>query len=290
MKTTSYQLFAQLCESFVVEVSSTANIIGTLKGGNQVLKYLHSQQGLGHEQQYKPIAKIAWSDLKDAYRGAWVIMQYKNGVGAIKQDRGSYYAVASIGGEVKAYDDTRGGNILNFLKSELGGNPVKMWSGTETGKTKELKSKRKGIQQELEKTTVMNQDTLVQKFSPLWNKAMTAAIADIKGMVSNMIKNDAFEKAERKLSQLKRLDQGIMSLEAGESQRPDFLNSAISQAIHMAAAHYYPDETGEVTKSYHGYSSQRPEGIQMLLKDVSSGDQKKLGAILSFFKRALITG
>jgi hypothetical protein len=290
MKATSYQLFAQLCESLVFEASTTGAIINKFPGGPQVLKQLHSEADLGHEQQYKPLAKIAWSELKDAYRGAWVIMQYAKGTGAIKSTGGSYVAAASTGGEVKNFSDSRGGNVLNFLKSELGGNPVKMFVGTDTGKTKELKKKRQTGKADLEKSTIINQDSLVQKFAPLWNKAMTAAMADIKGMVSNMIKNDAFEKAGKKLEQLKRLDAGIMSLEAGESQRPDFLNAAISQAIHLSAHHYYPDETGDISRNYNGYTAQRSDGITHLLQDISAGDQKKLGTILSFFKRALITG
>jgi hypothetical protein len=293
MKATSYQIFAQLCESLVFEASSSMDIIRGLPGGAEVVKQLHREGDLGHEQAYKPIAKIAWSELKDSYRGAWVIMKYPNGVGAIRAtggNTGSYVAAASTGGEVKNYSDSRGGNVLNFLKSELGGNPQKMWAGQDTGNTKTLKKTRQQAKQSLEKATVLNQDTLVQKFSPLWNKAMTTAIADIKGHVANQIKNDAFEKAERKIAQLKKLDQAIMSLDAGEKQRPEFLNAAISQAIHMAAHHYYPNETGEINRSYHGYSAQRPEGMQLLLKDISSGDQKKLGAVLSFFKRALITG
>lgn len=293
MKATSYQLFSQLCEGIVFEASSSMAIIQGLPGGAEVIKQLHREGDLGHEQAYKPIAKIAWSELKDSYRGAWVIMKYPRGVGAIKAtggSTGSYVAAASTGGEVKNYSDSRGGNVLNFLKSELGGNPQKMWAGSDTGKTKTLKKTRQQNKQSLEKATTMTNDTLVQKFAPLWNKAMTAAIADIKGMISNMIKNDAFEKAGRKLDQLKRLDNAVMSLEGGETQRPDFLNGAISQAVHMAAHHYYPDETGEISRSYSGYSSQRPEGIQMLLKDISSGDQSKLGTVLSFFKRALITG
>ena len=293
MKLQSYQLFSQMCESVVFEASTSMDIIKGLPGGAEVIQQLHREGDLGHEQAYKPIAKIAWSELKDSYRGAWVIMKYPKGVGAIKAtggNTGSYVASASTGGPAQTYSDSRGGNVLDFLKRTLGGNPVKMWAGNDTGNTKTLKQSRYQDKQNLEKATTMTNDTLVQKFSPLWNKAMTAAIADIKGMVSNMIKNDAFEKAGRKLDQLKRLDQGIMGLEAGEAQRPDFLNGAISQAIHMAAHHYYPDETGDIQKNYNGYTAQRSEGIQHLLKDISAGDQKKLGTVLSFFKRALITG
>ena len=290
MKATSYQLFARLCEGIVFEASTTGAIINKFPGGPQVLKQLHSEADLGHEQQYKPLAKIAWSELKDAYRGAWVIMQYPKGTGAIKSTGGSYVAAASTGADVQNFSDSRGGNVLDFLKRTLGGNPVKMFVGTDTGKTKELKKARQAGKKDLEKSTIINQDSLVQKFAPLWNKAMTAAVADIKGMVSNMIKNDAFEKAGKKLEQLKRLDAGIMGLEVDSNSRPEFLNSAISQAIHLAAHHYYPDETGDISRNYNGYTAQRSDGITHLLQDISAGDQKKLGAVLSFFKRALITG
>ena len=293
MKATSYQLFAQLCESVVFEASTTGAIISSLKGGPQILKHLHQQADLGHTQQYKPISKIAWSELKDSYRGAWVIMQYPKGTGAIKAtggNTGSYVAAASTGGEAQNFSDSRGGNVLDFLKRNLGGNPIKMWAGTETGKTKELKKARQATKQSVEKANVTSPEALVKKFSPLWVKAMTTAQADIKGMVQNMIKNDAYEKAERKIQQLRKLDDGIMSIESDSTAKPEFLNAAISQAIHMAASHYYPDETGDISRNYNGYTAQRSDGITHLLQDISAGDQKKLGAVLSFFKRALIAG
>ena len=291
MNINSYKLFAQLCESIMFEDSSTMGLINGLPGGQQVVKYLHSQQGLGHAQDYKQIAKIAWSELKDAYRGAWVIMQYKNGVGAIKQQNGTYYAVASKGEAPVSFQDGRGGNVMDFLKGQLGGNPIKLWVGRESGKTKDIKTQRANAKKELEKTTTVTPEALVTKFKPLWIKAMTVAQADIKGMVTNMIKNDAYEKAERKLRQLRNLDDGILSLESDANSKPDFLQTAISQAITMTASHYYPDETGNITRSYSsGFTPERHEGVQHVLKDISAGDQAKLGTVLAFFKRALITG
>ena len=291
MNINSYKLFAQLCESIIFEDSSTMGLINGLPGGQQVVKYLHSQQGLGHAQDYKQIAKIAWSELKDAYRGAWVIMQYKNGIGAIKQQSGTYYAVASSGEAPVAFQDGRGGNVMDFLKGKLGGNPIKLWVGRETGTTKDLKQKRLKSKQELEKTTTISPEALATKFKPLWVKAMTVAIADIKGHVSNQIKNDAFEKAERKLGQLKRLNDALLSLESDKSTKLDFLNTAIGTAVTMGASHYYPDQTGNITRSYSsGLVPDSQEGVQQLLKDISAGDQAKLGTVLSFFKRALITG
>jgi len=294
MNNNGYKLFAQLCENVMFEASSSMELIKGLPGGAQVIQHLHREGDLGHTQSYRPISKISWSELKDSYRGAWVIMQYKNGVGAIKAtggNTGSYVAAASTGGAVENYSDSRGGNVLDFLKSKLGGNPIKLWAGKETGDTKQLKKTRAQAKQELEKTTTLTPDALVKKFSPLWVKAMTVAQADIKGMVQNMIKNDAYEKAERKLRQLRLLDDGIMSIESDKTTKPDFLNAAIGQAITMTASHYYPDETGNISRSYSsGFTPERQEGVQHVLKDISAGDQAKLGTLLAFFKRALITG
>jgi hypothetical protein len=60
----------------------------------------------------------------------------------------------------------------------------------------------------------------------------------------------------------------------------------------MAASHHYPDETGEITKGYSrgNYSSQNSEGPTRILQDIAKGDNSKLGTVLAFFKRALISG
>jgi len=292
MRLESCQLFARLCESTLVEASSTLDMVKGHPGAQQTVQYLHTKMGLSHDQQYQPIPKILWNDLKSNYKGTWVLIKGATGTGAIKYDGRSYTAVASAGGEPATKTDDRGGNILDFLKGQIG-NPksYKFFTGKEQGKVKDVQRKR----QELRGTsspTEMNQEKLLTKFRPLWVKAMNAAIADVKGHVANQIKNDAFEKAKHKLEHIQRLQNGIDALEVG-GDTPGFLNTAINSAVLMAASHYYPDETGEITRSRYGsgsYSSQFPEGPQKLLKDISSGDTSKIGTILAFFKRSLISG
>jgi hypothetical protein len=61
----------------------------------------------------------------------------------------------------------------------------------------------------------------------------------------------------------------------------------------MAASNHYPEQTGNIERSRwgsSGYSAQFSEGPAQLLKDISAGDQKKLGTVLGFFKRTLISG
>lgn len=265
------------------------NLIAGLPGGQQVVKYLHSQEKLSHKQAYHKTDKISWNDLKDSYRGSWVIMKYPKGVGAIKQTQGTYYAVASTGGKVETFSDSRGGNIMDFLKSKLGGKPSALYTGTDRGEVKDIQQKRASQKGDM-KGREMSTEVLVAKFKPLWVRAANAAIADIKGMVGIMVKNNSFDKASNKISQLRSLSDALNSLENEEGTTPDIFQKAVRTAVVLAGAHYYPDETGEITRHYGGsYNGANDAGVKHLLSDISSGDTSKLGTILSFFKRSLIS-
>lgn len=288
MRPESYQLFAKLCEGYLDEASTSLNLITGTPGGKEVIQALHKDMDLAHDQDYRPVEKISWSELKDAYKGAWVIIVGSKGAGAIKARSGTYDAVASAGGPVDTTSDGRGGNILDFLKSKIG-KLQKFYVGKNSGNVSDKKRKRADSKKGLDKT--IDQAALVKKFKPLWVRAINAAIADVKGHIANQIKNDAFEKAKRKLSHVETLQNGLEAIEAGNSDTPGFVTNSVQMAIYMAASHYYPEQTGNINKGYgSNYSTQFHEGPQQLLKDISAGDTKKLGTVLGFFKRALITG
>lgn len=290
-KTDHYKLFAQLCES-ITEASTSMNIISGNPGGKEVIRSLHQQQGLAHNQEYRPVDKISWSELKDSYRGAWVIIQGSNGTGAIKATggtTGSYTALASTGGEVKTATDSRGGNVVDFLKGEIG-KLQKFYVGKNTSQVKDLKQKR-AERKSGAGPQVVNQETLVKKFKPLWVKALSSAIADIKGHIATQVKNDAFEKAKKKISQVENLQNALENLESGSQETPEAIRRAVNIAVLMAASHHYPEQTGDIQRSYSSsYNATRGEGPQQLLQDISKGDTAKLGTILGFFKRTLISG
>jgi hypothetical protein len=293
MKPSTHQLFARLCESFTEldEASSSIALVQNKPGAKQVIQQLHKTAGLSHNQEYKQIDKISWSDLKERYPGGWVIISGPKGTGAIKAKNKSYTALASAGGEVSELQNDKGGNILDFLQGVLGGRWANYtyYIGTEN---KYASGKKNDRRQMAPAEKSMSQEQLMNKFRPLWSRATTAAIADVKGMVATMIKNDAFEKAERKLGQLKYLERVQDAIESGNKEMPDAIKVAMSSAVGMAAYHYYPEETGNITKSRYGsstYSTERSEGPAKLLQDISNGDQKKLGTVLSFFKRSLIS-
>lgn len=292
MRPETYQLFALVCESILDEASTSLSMVQSRPGGKQVVQKLHQEKGLAHDQSYREIPKISWSELKDTRHGAWVIVNGSKGTGAIRASGGSYEAMASAGGEVQTFRNDRGGNILDFLKGIIG-NFRSFHVGSDTGAVKNVKQKRASLNATQGPKAVSN-DTLVEKFKPLWLRAMTAAQADIKGMVVNMIKNDAYEKAERKLGMLKKLDNAILSLDSGELEdAPDFVRAAVQTAVLMSASHYYPEETGEIQRQRWGsggYEATGYYGPRKLLADIANGDTKKLGTILAFFKRSLISG
>jgi hypothetical protein len=290
MRTESYQLFSQLLEGYLNEASTSLNLILDNPGGKQVVKFLHTDMGLAHDQDYRQVEKISWSELKDARSGAWVIFKGTTGTGAIRATTsGSYEATASSGGEVDSFADGRGGNVIDFLKSKIG-KLNKFYVGNNTSTVNDKRKKRKD-QQAGTDTSMVSVDTLTKKFKPLWAKAITAAIADVKGHIANQIKNDAFDKAAKKLEHVKRLQQAIESLET-DSDTPNSVRAAINVAVLMAASHHYPEQTGAISRSGYrdGYNAQRSEGGSQLMKDIAGGDQKKLGTVLTFFKRSLISG
>jgi hypothetical protein len=290
MKPESYQLFAQLLEGHLLEASSAMPVLAAKPGGPEVVKHLHQSMKLAHDLGYKPIDKISWSELKGNYAGSWVLIQGANGTGAIKAINDRYEAVASSGGEIRSIKDGKGGNILDFLKGEIG-KLQKFYTARGTRAVDDKQKKRADFKQG-DGAQEVNKETLVKKFRPLWVRAMNAAIADIKGHVANMIKNDAFAKASKKLKYIESLQASLEELEGGGADTPEFISRAVQTAIYMAASYHYPDQTGNITKSGWGggYSAQIEEGPRQLLKDISGGDTKKLGTVLGFFKRTLISG
>ena len=291
MRIESYQVFAELLEGYVNEASTTMSLIANNPGGKEVVQKLHKDMSLAHDIGYRQVDKISWSELKDSYKGAWVIIQGTKGTGAIRAKGGNYEAVASTGGETRSVSDGRGGNIIDFLKGEIG-KLNKYYVAPNTTAVADKQKKRRDAQKGA-KGVEVTQSTLVAKFKPLWARAITASIADIKGHIGNMIKNDAFEKAKKKLNRIETLQNGLEQLEAGNSDTPGFLSSAINSAVLMTASHYYPETTGTLDGSRYGsqgVSAQFNEGPAQLLKDIAAGDQKKLGTVLSFFKRSLISG
>ena len=74
MRQESYKIFAQLLEGYVDEASTSLDLISGNPGGKEVIVKLHKEMRLAHDQDYRQVDKISWSDLKGSYQGAWVII------------------------------------------------------------------------------------------------------------------------------------------------------------------------------------------------------------------------
>lgn len=289
MNIKSHQLFAQLCESIVFEDSTSLDLIKRHPGGAQVISTLHKEYGLPHDQKYERTPKMSWSIFKSVNHGSWAIIEYPGGTGAIKQMNEKYTVLASTGGAVETLRESHGGAVMNWLKSRLGGNPRALYVGRDTGDAAQKRRDRVRHAVSVEKSGV-TMDSLMIKFKPLYVKATNAAMADIKGIISMMIKNNAFYKAEAKLNQLKQLDSALQELEQRNDRIPSIFKSAINNAVILSAGHYYPEQTGAIEKrAYSALNSESSVGVDQLLKDIQNGDTNKLGTVLAFFKRGLIT-
>lgn len=291
---TAGKLFADMCREVISEASTTGDIVKSHPGGSAIMKNLHTTTDAPHDLKYQKIEKISWSELKDYSRKSWVIIIGSQGTGAIKVDDNTYNArAAKADGEVKSFRNERGGNILDFLKGEIG-KLTQFYVALKQTDTRRKKQERDNLKKSSSAGSgAVSQETLLRKFKPLWARAIQAAIADSKGHVVNMIKNDAFEKAKKKMSQIESLQNGLDSIESGDTDPPGFIRSAVNNAVLMTASYYYPEQTGTISRERYGggqSQAQFSEGPRQLLKDIESGDTAKVGTVLAFFKRALISG
>ena len=288
MKLSTHRLFAQLCESVIAEASSSMPLVQQNPGGKEVIQTLHTGHHLAHDQKYNSVPQLSWSEIKGHYNGAWVIIIGTKGTAAIRSTggtTGNYNIFASDGGEVQSTTKSNATETMAFLKNIIG-KPTQFYVGEKNDNIPHLKNVRK--QRTASVATKITPEKLIEKFRPLWIKAVTAAIAEVKGMSITMIKNDAFEKARMKVRQAEELEGVLYTLQG--QRAPDVIQTSVQMAIIMAAHYHYPELTGEISKGYRGYQAENDEGPRKLMSDIAAGDTAKLGTILGFFKRNLISG
>lgn len=295
MKPERLQLFSSLLED-LFEASTAAVEVKNHPGGIQIIKALHGQMNLPHDVKWSELPqkqRFSWTSFKDARHNNWTLVKADKGTGAFKAGRGgdAYEAIASTGGVVERFKDDRGGNIIEFLTDKIG-TPRTMYTGSTSAEFANRTKQRSELKKQPEKSGV-TVDTLINKFRPLWVKSAEKARADIKGFIINQIKSDSFSKAGLKIKRLEELSRIIDSLETGDTATPSMVEKAVRDAVVLAAAHYYPQKTGELSKGrVYGDSniiSASDEGVKLLLQDLTNGDSSKLGAILAYFRRNLVS-
>jgi hypothetical protein len=293
----NYKYFSQLCESIVSEAStSMAQFTGP--GAQEILKQLHSKEALGHDIEPKPAVRPKWTDLKDN-PGTWLLIAGNKGFGSVKfvkghwRNSGSYQVFASTGKpdpeEGNMIYSTESSNVTdanNFLKQYVG--DAKKFYYMDSQYSTELRTQRANNKPDPEGFTTTSK--LVNRFKPLFKKILIASKADINGVISNMAKNDAHHKIDKKVSRINAIDSAIHDLDNGTMN--DLLTSAVNNSIVLAARYYYPKLTGNVTSGYRyrdsNLSSDKNDGPTKILSDIANGDREKLSAVLAYLKRSLI--
>jgi hypothetical protein len=306
--TVHYTHFSNLCES-LLEASTASNYLQNSPGSQQVIRTMHARFALEHDAKWQPRADIRLSDIKELGRYGKTRRVYLLVVGS-KGSAGIYYRdpeyklVASDGGEPQIFSSNVGREILSGIK-QIAGKTNQVYMATMSGDNNAVTQKQNQRREYKKQTTGFvdptvalstNVETLVGKFRPLWAKAMQSATADIKGVIVTMIKNDAFEAAQGKISKLQRLSSMVDTIESGDLNDRELMSvmgKAITMSLFMTASHYYPDQTGEVTGSWNdrysgGPQAQSTVGAQTVIKDIAAGDNTKLATLLAFFKRSLL--
>ena len=298
-----YKYFSQLCESIVSE-ASTAMAQFNGPGAQEILKQLHSKEAFGHDVEPEPAVRPKWTDLKER-PGTWLLIAGNKGFGAVRfmasgvygrrvSSQGSYQIFASNGkpdpDEGNMVYSTFADNVTDAnssLKGIVG--DAKKFYFVDSAYSKSLKSGRAENKPEPYGKTTLN--NLVNRFKPLFKKILVASKADINGVISSMVKNDAHHKVDKKIEQVKLLDQSIQQLDNGEIS--DLLLTAVNNSLILASRYYYPDMTGNIQSSYryrhnNSLSAENSNGVSRILIDIGNGDREKLSAVLAYLKRSLI--
>lgn len=298
-----YKYFSQLCESIVSE-ASTAMAQFTGPGAQEILKQLHSKEAFGHDIRPEPVVRPKWTDLKDK-PGTWLLIAGNKGFGAVKfmasgrygrrvSSQGSYQIFASNG-----KPDPDEGNMVyssfadnvtdanSSLKGIVG--DAKKFYFVDSEYSNQLKQNR-GKNKPISDFNSINVNNLTKRFKPLFRKILVASKADINGVIANMAKNDAHHKVDKKIDQVKLLDQAIQGLD--NDAISDVLGNAVSASVILTARYYYPQLTGNVTSGYryrdNGLTAEKNDGVVKVLADIANGDREKLSAVLAYLKRSLV--
>ena len=299
----NYKYFSQLCESIVSE-ASTAMAQFTGPGAQEVLKQLHSKDALGHDVQPEPAVRPKWTDLKDK-PGSWLLIAGNKGFGAVRfMGSDTYGRRASRSGSYQIFTsngrpDPDEGNMVystfadnvtdanGLLKSIIG--DARKFYFVDSEYSKQLNQNR-GKNKPISDFNTVNVTTLTKRFKPLFRKILVASKADINGVIASMAKNDAHHKVDKKIDQVKLIDQAIQGLDNNEIS--DVLGNAVSASVILTARYYYPQLTGNVTSSYryrdNGLTTEKTEGMVKVLADIANGDREKLSAVLAYLKRSLV--
>jgi len=298
MNIESARLFVRLLEHIIDEDSTSINQLQGVPGAVPLLKKLHQQHLIPDDQQYEPVKKVPWSDLKD--NRYTLLLAGPKGAGVLQSQAGDYglYAWNTDSDSMDSKTESSGGRSIDWFQERIG-KINRLWLGrnldTVAAKRKErFALKPPGPGNYLGHGEFSRQ--MLKRFKPLWLRSLVGAQNDVKGWVNTQIKNHAFDKAKTKIDHLKALEQAVDNVEAGGDLGDiSMVAQAIMHAVNQTTHMYYPEETGGFEINRYGSRGEKPalanrEVVSKLFDDINNGDTQKLGTLLSFFRKNLVTG
>lgn len=286
--------------TYLLETSATLDYFKPMMNGPEkstravlslkpLIIHLHKNTRLPHDlAKYTKLDNdFKFSDLKNmidnrGHREYWIILLGQAGAACIMYDSGmgnwkSYISTLDEG--VIRITNTRITDIVRETKDVIGKIVARYQGEGPRSKIRIKKNSNTGKSIDI--------DDIYQRFSPFIDKTINQAIADIRGMIITQIKNDALEKAEKRLAKLKRL---YSVLDMVDPERKNVIKPYLNAALAITASMYYPEMTGDITTSRHGssISPANSRGTLQVLSDISEGDMKKLGTIIYYIRREMI--
>jgi hypothetical protein len=308
-----YESFAELCEHILLEASTTFDILKDPSGewhpgADMIMDYLMRQKTIKHDVQWTSIsAAQVNAQAKTLNTKGAVVLLCERGtawLNVYSMEYESFQAYVGTADEMRKlsqlnqYGSVRTTfelpQLLKSIKETLG--PIQkafVTQDTGQGAVSGLRKKRAKVAPK-----EYSYKKVLLRFKPLWSKVITQAMADVKGFYMQLIKNDAYGKAEKKMEQVRRLRNILDELEAGdENALQKSLLPFLVTAVHMAAAHHYPNLGGKWEKVWNGTESSpsmrrlKPAtAATQLLSDLGQGDNSKLGTVLAYLKQELLKG
>lgn len=310
MLNSSQIAFLTLCESIVAEdASPIPKALGGGMAAKAITQFVHSKMNLSDKAQLKQLpGKPTWDSVKSVR--AWVIFDGEMGFAALRPDSNEIYTVGVVkkgSDSVQTMQHSRMDQINILLKQNVGKikryfavdyiEGASRWSrASDKYDTSQLKRKRAQAKQGIAQTGEISHQTLFKKFKPLFVKAITAAEADIQGIIQNILKTGNYDAAETKIDKLKLLRRAAAAFGPDAAERDTYetqrskqdITRVLNKATKEAALHFYPDMFDQENITRNPSDEEFDKGVKRLFADIGSGDTKKLGGLLWYFKNGLV--
>jgi hypothetical protein len=305
-----HEAVSHLLNKMLDEDSTAMDTIRSSPYSDQLVKHMHSGLAISHDLKWEKQPKIAWSDVKKMSPN-FVLLSGSRGTAAVKWDgsREMWRVLTATGEGIKKYNESSINTAMPYIKDDIG-KVMGVWEAVGAGKSTGYSNSSKNgpgavdnlrLKRELSRKITNpnmmdpaagyddNLKVVRNKLRPLYMRYIEHAIADIKGVVGMQLKAGAYDKASEKIVKLGRLQDIYDRLESNPRDIPEKIEGLIKHSAMMSAAHFYPEQTGQFTKSYGGSIDVADKsGLRQFVKDIANGDNKKLATLMAYFKNALL--